>query len=1488
MTDSGPPSRSLPASEPSPAPAPLVAPTGSPGLNSVIDAVNVTAAPFQSAPPAEGGTAGAVAQGLGGVLGVVGAPAMIIDTAFASLTAPIAKLFPALPAITLGGLHIGTPHAHTHPPSLVPPAPPVPLPSIGALMGSGSITVLIGGLPAARAGDIGIAATCGSLAPPFCVFTGSSNVFIGGARAARLGDITQHCNPQGGAAMGAFSIAISAAAVAAGAAGAIAGGSPWAAAQAAADAAVLAVRLLCGKDPGVPPCFGALLGPPVPNVLIGGFPCPPIGDMAVGGLLKALKALGRAARARASRRGNAACANGSHPIYLVTGENFDAFTDFVSGGLFEWRRHYTTARAKVDSPLGHGFRHYYQRSLSLRLHRATFTDWDGVVIEFPRIGRGSDVTRSNGYVLRRLDRGYYELTYRNEPAMYFSGGEFEGQLKLTRIAHGRRELFFAYDAVGRLTAAVEKDKETTEQRRFRFQYDAENHLTHLLEVPPQEGPSWAKVEPIVRAAYEYSDGAELLRAWDAEGGTWAYDYDAFHRWTRQSDPRGYTYSFRYDALGRCVEASGDDGLWWCKVDYYPDRRLTRYVEGHEDAAWEYHYDTDGFVTKIVDPFGGVKLRERDGEGKIVREVDAGGRAIAWLYDGDGAHYARADRFGNLFPPEEEMPRPPNPFGRALPRDSLGYAFGGLVRAAADAVFGVDESVLLLVPPELSDVARTALRLRAPEPVGTPRKSTAPRIDRDALGRKIREVDVAGRTRTWEYDPSGNLVASRDADGRRTEQTTASWNLVGERRDPLGNAMKYEYSRVEQVIGVTDPNGNETRYDYDAKGRLALVHGNGRLRDEYVYDAGDHFVEKKDGSGATLFVNEPHENHFVGVRRLASGGIHRFDYDEKGRITEASTEAHEVRLGYWHGRRPVKDLRDGVGTEHRWQGGSVRISEVLGRFQMRQTWTDKEIVFTNSAGRRTSLVYDERGSVRRYCSNGTVELLQYDEAGRLEAQLTHRHDAPGRAAGRSASYTYSAEGDLLRVTDSERGVTRYEVDAAHRLVAEITPEQERLEYVHDAANNVVAKPGLRGLRVGPGNVAEVSSDETFGFDSRDRLAERIGRDGATTRYRYDSFDMLLGATRTRPGGAAEPEWTATYDALGRRISSGTADQRREFYWDGDRLSAEIFPDGRFRIYQYASREALAPIAFVDYASRDAEPESGATYHVFSNPVGIPLYIQDEQGEVVWAANRVDPYGGVEVRPGAALEYNLRWPGHYFDPETGLHYNRYRYYDPVLGRYLQSDPIGYEGSDVNLYAYCPNPLVQVDVLGLAHGGKPKDPNDSSSDNDGQARPPRPQGDAPPPRRPRLSDAEGQAAADRIHQALPPGISRVRSTTTVTQLADGRIVVTNSNGVRPAQREAARDIFGPDVLFTNERGSPDYVRPVNRPLDDPNATTAWHGEPQGIQAGNEYGSPAERQWSSSDANHGGAACEGCEQTQREHGVGNGTGFQSRGGRFDRGGSA
>lgn len=276
---------------PQPVPEPLIAPTGDmPRLDAMTDVINRTVSPFTNPPGPEQGSLAQISNAVGGILGLVGAPFQLMDTGFAIATAGIAAFFPSLPATTLTAMHLGPPHAHSHPPSLVPPAPPVPLPSLGATLSAGCTSVLINGVPAARASDVGLAVCCGSLSPAFEVFTGSSNVFIGGSRAARIGDITRHCNPA--SLIGTFGKVMGAAGVAAGALGAAAGGGATAAAQAAADAVALAISALLGKDPGIPPGLGALLTPH-PNVLIGGFPLPDLLEV-LSGLMKAVKGLKKA------------------------------------------------------------------------------------------------------------------------------------------------------------------------------------------------------------------------------------------------------------------------------------------------------------------------------------------------------------------------------------------------------------------------------------------------------------------------------------------------------------------------------------------------------------------------------------------------------------------------------------------------------------------------------------------------------------------------------------------------------------------------------------------------------------------------------------------------------------------------------------------------------------------------------------------------------------------------------------------------------------------------------------------------------------------------------------------------------------------------------------------------------------------------------------------------------------------------------------------
>ncbi len=1298
-----------PAKAPPPHPPELIAPTGSPGVNCVVDVINKTAAPFMSAPPPEQGAAGWVAAGLGGVLGVIGAPQQIIDTAFAALTAPIAAAFPGMPAMTLLGMHIGPPHAHTHPPSLIPPAPPVPLPSIGMLLGAGSVTVLVGGLPAARAGDIGLAVTCGSLAPPFEVYTGSSNVFFGGARAARLGDITKHCNPTS---MGAFSSVMGALGVVAGAAGAIATGNAWAGAQAAADAAVLAVKLLAGKDPGIPPGYGMLVGPPVPNVLVGGFPCPPIGEMAVQGLMKALKSVAKAVRGKwNARRGNAHQCNGGEPIYLITGENFGTYVDFVSSGLFRWERHYTTAHHRQDGPLGHGSRHLYQRSLRVRLHKAIFTDWDGQEFEFPRFRKGSDVAKSNGYVLRRLRRGRYQISYRDEPVMEFSGGEYDGLYPLKKLITKGGELELGYDETGRLATFTEWQWEPRRETRYELRYDRDGHVTDLYELPHVPFGSTASPEPTLRAAYAYSRAGDLTEARDAVGGKWRYELDWFHRLVKQTDPNGYVYAYRYDAASRCVWCSGEDGLWESEIRYYPEDKKTVYVDA-EKATWEYHYDDDGFLRTLVDPYGGELVRVRDDDGKVVELIDSGGRVVRNLYDADGANVGRVDQFGYQFPTELEAPALGDPFERTLPSTPVARLYDGILLLAIEASRGAAGPLFERVPLGFRQWVPGTFTLRPAEPLPL----AEPRVEKDALGRTTLEEDPLGRRVERSYDAAGNLVAEVDADGRRREQRVTSWNLIGEARSAVGDVTRFRYSRREELVSVVDANGNATLFDYDHKDRLVRVSRMGKVRETYEYDVGDRFVRKRDGEGHVLFENE-HDpvSHFVAVRRLASGGEHRYRYDRSGNLVEASTERHEVTLLRDALGRATWDLVDGEGVVHRHRLGRGRITRILDRFALETLDRGREATrLVAPDGSTTDLTVDETGLVLRHAANGTQELTQYDDRGRLVARMLW-YGASGAERGWTQRYDWSHEGELRRVVDSMRGTTAYHYDAAHRLIGETTTNGESLEYVLDGADVLLSKPDVGRMELGSGNRLLASDAETFAYDARDHLAVRRHRlTGAETRYVYDAFDLLVAIER---GGGERSSFE--YDALGRRLVARHGDAVRSFVWDGDRLAAEVAPDGTLRIYQYASASALVPVSFTDYASVDAPPEEGRSYQLFADPAGQPLVVQDARGDVVWMATRVDPYGRIEVAPGARIELNLRWPGHYLDPEVGLHYNRYRYYDPLLGRYLQSDPLGYAGSEHNLYGAPTNPLADVDVLGLDHPNITRNRNNrrESRDNDGK---------------------------------------------------------------------------------------------------------------------------------------------------------------------------
>ncbi|MEZ5509896.1 MAG: RHS repeat-associated core domain-containing protein [Gammaproteobacteria bacterium] len=116
-------------------------------------------------------------------------------------------------------------------------------------------------------------------------------------------------------------------------------------------------------------------------------------------------------------------------------------------------------------------------------------------------------------------------------------------------------------------------------------------------------------------------------------------------------------------------------------------------------------------------------------------------------------------------------------------------------------------------------------------------------------------------------------------------------------------------------------------------------------------------------------------------------------------------------------------------------------------------------------------------------------------------------------------------------------------------------------------------------------------------------------------------------------------------------------------------------------------SFRPLAFV---------ERNQVYFYHLDHLGTPQEMTDWEGRVVWSA-RYRVYGNVLKQDVETVENNLRFQGQYFDAETGLHYNRFRYYDPGTGQFTQQDPVGLLGG-VNNYQYAPNPTGWVDPLGL----------------------------------------------------------------------------------------------------------------------------------------------------------------------------------------------
>ncbi|VVN76634.1 hypothetical protein PS687_05906 [Pseudomonas fluorescens] len=222
----------------------------------------------------------------------------------------------------------------------------------------------------------------------------------------------------------------------------------------------------------------------------------------------------------------------------------------------------------------------------------------------------------------------------------------------------------------------------------------------------------------------------------------------------------------------------------------------------------------------------------------------------------------------------------------------------------------------------------------------------------------------------------------------------------------------------------------------------------------------------------------------------------------------------------------------------------------------------------------------------------------------------------------------------------------------------------------------------------GNRLMIQGDRHYDYDAFGNLiGERRGKGHQlVTEYRYDCQHRLIGVTQ--PNGQTA---SYRYDPFGRRISKTVGGVTTEYFWQGDKLIAEHHAN-RHRSYIYEP-DSFRPLALLEgFGPNETQP-----YHYQLDHLGTPQELTDPDGDIVWSAH-YRAYGQISRLDKNKIDNPLRFQGQYFDQESGLHYNRHRYYNPDVGRYLTPDPVKLAGG-INAYQYVPNPTGWVDPLGLS---------------------------------------------------------------------------------------------------------------------------------------------------------------------------------------------
>jgi RHS repeat-associated protein len=843
-------------------------------------------------------------------------------------------------------------------------------------------------------------------------------------------------------------------------------------------------------------------------------------------------------------------------------------------------------------------------------------------------------------------------------------------------------LDYGYDAAHRLISVADKLG-----HRLEYTLDAQGHRT--AENVYDSMPTLRRTQGRV-----YDQLGRLIEALGAQGQTTAYGYDGNGHPISITDPLNRTTTQTFDALERLIRTI--DPL---------------------DGETAYTYDGQDNLTSVTDPRGLTTTYVYDGWGHLIQQQSPDTGITTYTYDTAGNRLTRIDARGvtttytyDALNRLTGVQYPDSTLDVRYTYDQGLYGVGrrtGLIEASGGTTYEYDARGNLItdrrtlngvafVTRYAYDLADNLIQLTYPS-------GRTVDYGRDAAGRII-SVTTAfdGLTQTVadniRYRPFGPVESltygnglirrnSYDLDYRLSDTVTGSVHALRYLYDARGNiteiadlndssrTQRFGYDALDRLVSASGVYGH-LGYRYDAVGNR-LSRTLGLATDTYTYATLSHRLLEITGPQARRFAYDAAGN----TTRAAST---TFTFDARNRLSQANVDGHTATYTYnAEGARVLKTTGGETTVFHYDLGGRLLAETDAAGTTLREYLylDDRRLAMVARASQPSASKYSFYGPAQD--GNRPATLLADLEARRLI--LTD-------SDGHRLMHQFDEENWRLEEKKTRTWIRFHHQDDKLKLSG-------RLVFPHHgdgAPHNDMAKAFIR-VRQRPERTLHVRYQGPGGqtpFTGTDR---KTG-EPVTTHFDLDThtIEVTFQDGATRAFTLADDQWVETHPRPHRTRIDYHFDDGHTTLWGFLRLNKHKTV-ATVRLQQGQPYRAT-------YKAMAGQPQTQAVashglYYFHANHLNTPQVITDENQQIVWQAD-YEPFGQTTITTNV-IDNPLRFPGQYFDNETGLHYNYFRDYDPTTGRYIESDPIGVYGG-LNTYAYVENnPLIIIDVLGLDGG-------------------------------------------------------------------------------------------------------------------------------------------------------------------------------------------